>query len=82
MANEMLSLIGSLQPDPFSQRHVPRRKPESEKEVNFERNSGLGLEELSDVDVEEEKSEEDTVKQLARQRDAEIQIAKKRKRNC
>lgn len=28
IANQMLSLIGSVQPDPFSPEHVPRTKPE------------------------------------------------------
>lgn len=35
MANQMLSVIGSIQPDPFSPEHVPRRaapvSPESEE---------------------------------------------------
>jgi len=80
IANEMLSLIGSLHSDPFSPQHVPHRKPESENEGDSESESGLGLEEPLDDD-EEEESEEDTLKQLGRRRDAEIQIATKRKRD-
>lgn len=76
VANEMLSLLGSLQPDPFSSRHTVNQQPETKKQ------SGESLESEGDdsdaksdsnseseEDSEDEDSEADTFQMLGKRKD-------------
>ncbi|CAA7263196.1 unnamed protein product [Cyclocybe aegerita] len=81
VANEMLSVLGSLQPDPFSPRHVVHPPNAEEKgESGDESESEDDSEEEGSADSEE--SEEDTLQLLGKRKDAEEQRerAEKRKR--
>ena len=61
IANQMLSVIGSIQPDPFSPEHVPKRtapaSPESEEADEVLQQ--LVTESVAAGDLEEDSDEED-----------------------
>jgi DNA-directed RNA polymerase I subunit RPA43 len=59
----MLSLLGSLQPDPFSPRHVPHQKPEK-AEGSESDDESVGFDNDSS-DSEDE--EQDTLRLLGKQ---------------
>ncbi|KAJ3514627.1 hypothetical protein NLJ89_g2273 [Agrocybe chaxingu] len=79
VANEMLSVLGSLQPDPFSPRHVVHPPNVEEKSE-----SGDGSESEDDSEEEgsddSEESEEDTLQLLGKRKDAEEQRERAEKR--
>ncbi|KAH7925959.1 hypothetical protein BV22DRAFT_1010160 [Leucogyrophana mollusca] len=82
VANEMLSLQGSIQPDPFSPKHVPRamvaaRSPEPPAQTPTRDLPELGHEDDEDG---EEDEDIDTFAQLAQLADQEEQKAKKQKK--
>lgn len=79
VANEMLSLLGSVQSDPFSPDHVPetgsvakRDVAESEMEASeVQREMEMEMEEEVEQE-EEEESDEDTFKTLGRMTDEAV----------
>lgn len=76
MANEMLSLLGSLQPDPFSPRHTIQHdntKTQKEDEGSSESeesevDEGSSSESESD-DVDDDESDIDTLQSLGKRKD-------------
>lgn len=72
MANQMLSVVGSIQPDPFSPEHVPKRAApislESE-EANEVLNELITEEALEDDLGEESDDENDTFRRLGKMAD-------------
>jgi len=52
VANEMLSLLGSLEPDPFSPRHVPHRRPEKDEDSESDGDS-IPVGDSSDLNSED-----------------------------
>ena len=78
----MLSLLGSLQPDPFSPRHVIQSKPDvqNEDETDSESDAHLGLEGDESVSEEAEDSDEDTFQRLGKKRDLEVEETQRKKR--
>jgi len=89
IANEMLSLRGSIQPDPFSPEHVPRplgkatSEPASESSTAVVRNSVMQFEEEEEGDREgeedEDDSEVDTFERLGRMGDEAAALEAKRR---
>lgn len=83
VANEMLSLLGSLQPDPFSSRHVVQHNTEGRKEEAEEDDRSME-EDGSESDSESSSdSEVDTLQMLGKRKepeDKESVVEKKRKR--
>lgn len=71
MANQMLSVIGSIQLDPFSQEHVPKRttpaSPESEEAVEVF--NQLITEPVATDDLEEDSDENDAFRRLGKMAD-------------
>ena len=83
VANEMLSLLGSLQPDPFSPRHVVQhntegRKEEAEEDGSIEEG---GSESDSETSSDSDREEVDTMLGKRKElEDEEPVVEKKRKR--
>jgi DNA-directed RNA polymerase I subunit RPA43 len=69
VANQMLSLVGSVQPDPFSPEHVPQAKPDREAQgpqpsprLPSEATGSEGMEdELEETMVTREEEEEESL---------------------
>jgi len=57
VANQMLSLVGSIQPDPFSPEHIPQAKPDQAATQNTQPSPRL-LSELAESEEMEERLEE------------------------
>ncbi|EDR11429.1 uncharacterized protein LACBIDRAFT_293037 [Laccaria bicolor S238N-H82] len=77
VANEMLSLLGSIQPDPFSPEHTIR--PQSKKEIHSEVEEDV-VEEKSELDDGiDDDSDEDTFTMLGKQADQAALREAKRK---
>ncbi|KAF8200868.1 hypothetical protein BJ912DRAFT_921453 [Pholiota molesta] len=65
VANEMLSLLGSLQPDPFSPRHIVNQQPEKKDEdeessASDEDDQDEATDAESGLEEEEEEEEDDS----------------------
>ena len=73
MANEMLSLLGSLQSDPFSSRHTVDQQPESQKQngenLESDEDSDATSSPASEGSSEDEDSEGDTFQMLGKRKD-------------
>ena len=76
MANEMLSLLGSLQPDPFSSRHTVNQQVETKKQNGESLDTEDGDSDAtsdsnseSKADSEDEDSEADTFQMLGKRKD-------------
>lgn len=71
MANQMLSVIGSIQPDPFSPEHVPKRtapaSPESEEADEVP--NQLVVESAAADDLEDSDEANDTFRRLGKRAD-------------
>lgn len=82
----MLSLLGSLQPDPFSPRHVIQHNPEGRKEEGEEDDGSVdedGSESDSESGADTDAEEVDTFQMLGKRKepqDKEPIVEKKRKR--
>lgn len=72
VANEMLSLLGSIQVDPFSPEHVPETGPSTRRAPSVSDIEEVEREVVVDVEEEEEdeiESDEDTFKALGKMTD-------------
>lgn len=71
MANQMLSITGSIQPDPFSPEHVPKRTVpvSSESEEADEVLNQLVTEPATADDLEDSDEENDTFRRLGKMAD-------------
>lgn len=84
VANQMLSLVGSIQPDPFSPQHIPR--PAVSAKANATVEAEIGEEEEGDgapaeeIQVEDELSDdEDPFAALGKAREDAVEVEQVRK---
>lgn len=77
VANQMLSLVGSVQPDPFSPEHVPQAKPD---QVQSPRPPPGSLSEPIESEGTEDGKDESLATRGEKKREKEVEKHAKRKR--
>ena len=77
VANQMLSLVGSIQPDPFSSEHVPQTKPDR---VQSPQPPPRSLSEPIESEGTEDGKEEPLATKGEKKREKEVEKHAKRKR--